>query len=184
MLPLGCKNPKCHQAQRLINGMTGSCARASHPRPRLSDGELHSIPGLAFELHLSISGRQQAMNTAEYSGLRQGCDSKDRECARFIASGATISCKRSGFRHLRNDFASEDWDDMLTIRDSHHIPTNLCVPGHRTCRTHTGFFLGAGEAQRVQHEIIAMINRRLRFAWLAAQWKRHEGITRSQKEGR
>ena len=37
---------------------------------------------------------------------------------------------------------------MLTICDSHHIPTNRCVPGHRACRTHTGFFLGAGEARR------------------------------------
>ncbi|MFA5179683.1 MAG: hypothetical protein WC405_00055 [Syntrophales bacterium] len=73
---------------------------------------------------------------------------------------------------------------MLTIYDSHHIPTNRCVPGHRACRTNTGFFSCAGEARRVQHDIIALINRRLRFAWLAGQWKRHEGITESQEERR
>ena len=66
---------------------------------------------------------------------------------------------------------------MLTICDSHHIPTNRCLPGHRACRTHSDFYQGAEEAQRVQHESIAMINRRLRFAWLVGQWKRHEGIT-------
>jgi hypothetical protein len=71
---------------------------------------------------------------------------------------------------------------MLTISDSHHIPTNRCLPGHRACRTHTGFFLGAGEARRVQHEIIALVNRRFRLAWLIGQWKKHEGITKSQKE--
>ena len=64
---------------------------------------------------------------------------------------------------------------MLTICDSHHIPTNRRVAGHRACRTHTGFFLGAGEARRVRHEIIALINRRFRFAWLIGQWARHDG---------
>ena len=64
---------------------------------------------------------------------------------------------------------------MLTICGSHHIPTNRCVAGHRVCRTHTGFFLGAGEARRVQHEIIALINRQFRFAWLIRQWARHDG---------
>ena len=62
---------------------------------------------------------------------------------------------------------------MLTICDSHHIPTNHCVPGHRICRTHTGFFLGAGEARRVQHEIIALVNRRLRRQWLEGAWESH-----------
>ena len=69
---------------------------------------------------------------------------------------------------------------MLTICDSHHIPTNRCVAGHRACRTHTGFFLGAGEARRVQYEIIALINRRFRFAWLVGQWTRHEGVVKSR----
>jgi hypothetical protein len=73
---------------------------------------------------------------------------------------------------------------MLTIYDSHHIPTNRCLPGHRACRTYTGFYSGGGEAQRVQRESIALINRRLRFAWLVGQWKNNEGITKSQKEGR
>ena len=62
---------------------------------------------------------------------------------------------------------------MLTIQDSHHIPTNRCVAGHRACRTHTGFFLGAGEARRVRHEIIALVNRRLRRQWLEEPWESH-----------
>jgi hypothetical protein len=70
---------------------------------------------------------------------------------------------------------------MLTICDSHHIPTNRCVAGHRACRTHTGFFLGGGEARRVQHEIIALINRRFRFAWLIGQWARHEGVVKYRR---
>jgi len=73
---------------------------------------------------------------------------------------------------------------MLTICDSHHIPTNRCVSGHRACRPHTGFFQDVGETRRVRYEIIALINRRLRFAWLIGQWKRHEGIIKSQKERR
>lgn len=48
------------------------------------------------------------MNTAEHSGLRQVYSIKDRECARFIVPGATISCKRSGFWHLWNDYAPEE----------------------------------------------------------------------------
>jgi hypothetical protein len=60
---------------------------------------------------------------------------------------------------------------MLTIYDSGHIRTNRCLPGHRACRTHTGFFLGAGEARRVRHEIIALINRRLRRQWLEEAWE-------------
>ena len=60
---------------------------------------------------------------------------------------------------------------MLTIYDSHHISTNRCLPGHPACRTHTGFFLGAGEARRVQHEIIALVNRRLRRQWLEEAWE-------------
>jgi len=73
---------------------------------------------------------------------------------------------------------------MLTIYDSHHIPTNRCLPGHRACRSCTGFYPEGEEAQRVQHESIALINRRLRFAWLVGQWKRNEGITKIQKEER
>ena len=69
---------------------------------------------------------------------------------------------------------------MLTIYDSHHIPTSRCVPGHRACRTNTGFSMSHGEARRVQHEIIALINRKFRFAWLVGQWKRHEGVVKSQ----
>jgi hypothetical protein len=48
------------------------------------------------------------MNTAEHGGLRQGRNLEDRECARFVVLGATISRKKSDFRHLRNDFASEE----------------------------------------------------------------------------
>lgn len=70
---------------------------------------------------------------------------------------------------------------MLTILDSRHIPTNRCVPGHRACRTHTGFFLGAVEARRVRHEIIALVNRRFRFVWLIGQWARHEGVVKSRR---
>ena len=70
---------------------------------------------------------------------------------------------------------------MLSIYDSHHIPTNRCRPGHRICRTNTGFFQGAGEVGRVRHEIIAMINRRFRFAWLVGQWVRHENIVKSRR---
>lgn len=70
---------------------------------------------------------------------------------------------------------------MLTILDSHHIPTNRCVPGHRACRTHTGVFLGAVEARRVRHEIIALVNRRFRFVWLIGQWARHEGVVKSRR---
>ena len=62
---------------------------------------------------------------------------------------------------------------MLTIFDSGHIKTNRCLPGHRACRTHTGFFLGAGEARRVRHEIIALGNRRLRRQWLEEARESH-----------
>jgi hypothetical protein len=62
---------------------------------------------------------------------------------------------------------------MLTICDSHHIATNRCVAGHRACRTHTGIFLGVGEAQRVHHEVIALINRRIRLQWLKEPWESH-----------
>lgn len=48
------------------------------------------------------------MNTAEYSDLRLGRNIEDRESARFVVPGATVSCKTSGFWHLRNDFASEE----------------------------------------------------------------------------
>lgn len=70
---------------------------------------------------------------------------------------------------------------MLIIHDSHHIPTNRCVPDHRVCRTHTGVFQGAEEARRVQHEIIALANRRLRFGWLIGQWARHEGAVKNRR---
>ncbi|MEI8355806.1 MAG: hypothetical protein WCG31_06935 [Deltaproteobacteria bacterium] len=69
---------------------------------------------------------------------------------------------------------------MLTIKDSHHISTNRSVAGHRACRSNTGFFLGAGESRRVNHEIIALANRRIRFAWLIAQWARHEEIVKTR----
>ncbi len=72
---------------------------------------------------------------------------------------------------------------MLTIYDSHHIPTNRCLPGHRACLTYTGSSPGSGEARRVQREIIALINRRLRFAWLVGQWNSRKKMTKSQKEG-
>ena len=62
---------------------------------------------------------------------------------------------------------------MLTNCDSHHIPTNVCVMGHRVCRTHTGFFVGAGERRRVRREIIALINRRQRLRWIKEAWESH-----------
>ena len=62
---------------------------------------------------------------------------------------------------------------MLTIYDSSHIKTNRCLPGHRACRTNTGFFLGAGEARRAGHEIIDLINRRLRRQWLKEARESH-----------
>ncbi len=70
---------------------------------------------------------------------------------------------------------------MLTVHDSHHIATHRCVAGHRACRSLTGFPLGAGEARRVTHESIALVNRRLRFAWLIAQWRRHENSVKSRR---
>jgi len=71
---------------------------------------------------------------------------------------------------------------MLTIFDSSHIPTNRCVPGHRACRTNTGFFLGGAEARRVRQESIALINRRFRFVWIIQQSAMHEERCRSKKE--
>ena len=71
---------------------------------------------------------------------------------------------------------------MLNIHDSHHIPTNRCVFGHRICRTNTGVFQGVGELRRVRHEIITMINRRFRFAWQVGQWVRHEDIVKKRTE--
>ncbi len=71
---------------------------------------------------------------------------------------------------------------MLTICDSHHIPTNRCVPGHRACRIHTGFFLGAREARRIRWESMSLINRRFRYAWLTRQWAMHEERCRLRKE--
>ena len=71
---------------------------------------------------------------------------------------------------------------MLTIYDSHHIPTNRCVPGRRACRSHTGVFAGGWEARRVRQESIALINRRLRFVWLVRQWAMHEERYRLWKE--
>jgi hypothetical protein len=46
---------------------------------------------------------------------------------------------------------------------------------------HTGFFLGGGEARRVRQEIIALINRRFRYAWLIGQWARHEDVVKSRR---
>ncbi len=71
---------------------------------------------------------------------------------------------------------------MLAIYDSHHILTNRCLPGHRACRTHTGFFQGGGEARRVQHEIIALVNRRFHFAWFIRQWARQKKQCQLNKE--
>jgi hypothetical protein len=70
---------------------------------------------------------------------------------------------------------------MLTILNSSHIPTNRCVSGHRACRTNTGFSLSTGESRRVQHENIALINRRFRFAWQIGQWVRHEGVIKNRR---
>ncbi len=71
---------------------------------------------------------------------------------------------------------------MLTIYDSHHIATNRCMPGHRALRTNTGFSVGVGEGRRVQHEIIALINRRFRHAWLVRQAAMHGKRCRLRKE--
>lgn len=63
---------------------------------------------------------------------------------------------------------------MLTVYDSHHIPTNRHRKGHMACRTQTGFFMGHGEARRVYHAHLDLVNRRLRFAWLVRQWEGHQ----------
>ncbi len=63
---------------------------------------------------------------------------------------------------------------MLTIYDSHHILTNRNIKCHRACRTHTGIFTSSWEARRIHQEDLALVNRRLRFAWLVRQWNEHE----------
>jgi hypothetical protein len=62
---------------------------------------------------------------------------------------------------------------MLTIYDSHHIPTNRNRKGPQACRTQTGFAMGRGEARRVYQARLDLVNRRLRLAWLAQQWAGH-----------
>ncbi len=71
---------------------------------------------------------------------------------------------------------------MLTIYDSHHIPTNRQRKGARACRTHTGLFVGRGEIRRVRHEHVDLANRRLRLAWLARQWAGHQARIRYIQE--
>lgn len=63
---------------------------------------------------------------------------------------------------------------MLTIYDSHHIPSNRQRKGHLACRTHTGFAMVRSEARRVYRAQVDMLNRRLRLAWLARQWAGHQ----------
>ena len=63
---------------------------------------------------------------------------------------------------------------MLTIYDSHHIPTNRQRKGSRACRTHTGFFTGRGEARRVYQANVDLVNRRIRFDWFVRQWAGHQ----------
>ena len=71
---------------------------------------------------------------------------------------------------------------MLTIYDSHHIPTNRNIKCHPACRTHTGVFMDAGESRRIRQESSALINRRFRYAWLIQQWAMHEERCRFVKE--
>lgn len=71
---------------------------------------------------------------------------------------------------------------MLTVYDSRHIPTNRHVKGHPACRSHTGIVTSSGEARRIHQEGRALVNRRLRFAWLVRQWNRHEERCRFMKE--
>ena len=71
---------------------------------------------------------------------------------------------------------------MLTIYDSHHIPTNRQRKGRMACRTQTGFFMGHTEAHRVLQSQLDLINRRLRFAWLVRQWAGHQARIGFKKE--
>ncbi len=72
---------------------------------------------------------------------------------------------------------------MLTIYDSHHIPTNRHRKGHMACRTHTGVFMGNGEARRVYQAHVDLINRRIRLGWLVQQWVGHQAhIAFTKKE--
>jgi hypothetical protein len=71
---------------------------------------------------------------------------------------------------------------MLTIRGLQHIPTNRHRRGHLACRTHTGFFMGHGEARRVYQAHLDLVNRRLRLAWLVRQWAGHQARCASAKE--
>ncbi len=71
---------------------------------------------------------------------------------------------------------------MLLISDSSHIRTNRHRRGPRACRTLTGFFTGRGEAQRVCHAHVNLLNRRLRLAWLSRQWVGHQERMAFSKE--
>ena len=67
---------------------------------------------------------------------------------------------------------------MLTVYDSHHIPTNRDRKGHIACHTNTGFFMGRGEKRRVYHAHLDLANRRLRFYWLVQKWAEHQARCR------
>ena len=71
---------------------------------------------------------------------------------------------------------------MLTIHDSHHIPTSRHLKGHQACRVQTGFCRGRAEARRVYQAHLDLLNRRLRFAWLVEQWRGHQARCAFAKE--
>lgn len=71
---------------------------------------------------------------------------------------------------------------MLCLYGSHHIPTSRNVKGRRACRTETGFFMGREEARRSHREVVALVYRRRRLAWLVEQWEGHLGRCRIVKE--
>ncbi len=71
---------------------------------------------------------------------------------------------------------------MLTIYDSHHIPTNRHRKGHMALRTHTGFFAGRREARRVNQAYVDLVNRRLRLDWLVRLWAEHQAWSNLVRE--
>ncbi len=71
---------------------------------------------------------------------------------------------------------------MLTIYDSHHIPTNRQRKGHMACRASAGFFVGHADSHRVYYAKLDLINRRFRFAWLVRQWTGHQSRIEFAKE--
>ena len=63
---------------------------------------------------------------------------------------------------------------MLTVLDSHYIPTNRNRKSFTACKPNTGFFRGSGEVQRVHYAHLSLVDRRSRFSWLVRQWAEHQ----------